>query len=116
MMQYINIDNENSITVNNKQLIPSNWKPSELRHILSEFDLPIDGNLNTLLTRIKTYIENEFESLEKEIDDSIQNSIIHEKSVNVTLSIRDYVSNNGLKICEFIDTESITDFIDLFSE
>ena len=112
----INIDNENCITVNNKQLIPSNWKPSELRPILVHFDLNPDGSLNTLLETLHNYIQKDIESDEKEIDDGLYESYIYEKSINTALAINEYVSNNGLKICEFVAANSIVDFIDMFSE
>ena len=51
-----------------------------------------------------------------EIDDDLYELSIHAKSVNVALAINEYVSNNGLKICEFVDANSIVDFIDMFSE
>ena len=112
----INIDNENCITVNNKKLIPSNWKPSELRPILVHFKLKPDGSLNTLLETLHNYIQKDIESEEKEIDDRLYESYIYEKCVNVALEINEYVYDNALKICEFVDANSIIDFIDMFSE
>ena len=116
MPYIISIDNENCITIDNKQLIPSNWKPSELRPILIHFDLSPDGSLNTLLETLHNYIQNDIDSREKEIDDGLYESYIYQKSVNVALGIKQYVSENALKICEFVDANSIIDFIDMFSE
>ena len=116
MPYIISIDNENCITVNNKQLTSLNWKPNELRPILTYFNLCPEGSLNTLLETLHNYIQNEIDSIDKEIDNGLYESVIYEKSINVALAINEYVCNNALKICEFVDANSIMDFIDMFNE
>ena len=113
MTTYININNENQITVNNKTLVSSHWKPSELRPILTEFELSDKGSLPVLLKRFHKYIEEQLELDEKEAEQEIKDSDIIQKAVSVSLSIEEYVLANGLSICEFVNAESIIDFIDL---
>ena len=74
MKYYISVNNENEITINDKTLIPSNWKPAEIRPILEDLELSSDGALKVLLKRLHNSIENEMKSLEKEAGESIKES------------------------------------------
>ena len=113
MKYYISVNNENEILVNNKTLHPSHWKSSEIRSILEDSGLSSNGSLKVLLKRLYNSIENEIESQEKEAEKSIKESEMIQKAVNVSLCINEYVSQNALSMCEFIDAISIIDFIDL---
>ena len=113
MKYYISVNLEDEITINDKTLIPNNWKPSEIRPILEDFRLSSDGSLKNMLTRLNSYIENEIKTNEKECEEDVKKSDIIRKSVNAYLEIEKYISENAVSMCEFLTSDSIVDFIDL---
>ena len=113
MKYYISVNLEDEITINDKTLIPNNWKPSEIRPILEDFGLNSDGSLKNMLIRLNSYIENEIKTNEKECEEYAKKSDIIQKSINVYLEIEKYISENAVSMCEFLDGDSISEFIDL---
>ena len=101
-MKYnISVNIENEIVINNKTLVVSNWKTSEIREILSQLELNTNGSLKTMINRLSNHIESELQQQEKEVIDSIDDSDMIVKSVNSHLQLQDYINQNSIPIGEF---------------